>query len=488
MNVIRCSHCGTTNRTGSNFCNRCGTELHSDETDEQRPSSPTAPAELPIEDASGASPAMPPALSDLESSDVELSDVVDDTPPADDTEAIYDPSINLWNSAEFSARRRAVPPPLPPTDPADDWAEDEEEIVPNSTAAIPPRRLITGVQGLLDPLRIASELTERTESPAAVVADPVALQADQLRHIRTLLTQDPVLLDVPLAASRRYATRFHLPWLILLLTLLIGFPILLDLPTPTGTPQQWPGVAEAYAVIDALPADAPVLLLWAYDPATAAELDLVALPLVSHLLARQTQPIIVSQLPGGLAVAQRLFDRAIAGLQTTSTFRLIPGREPYVEAGYLPGGAALLSFAAQDPALALLRHVPDDMAADRLSPLPAAATTRPALTIVVASQAESVQQWLEQGQPVQYSPVLAFTSAGADPVLRPYFASGQLSGLVSGFDGAIAYQQLRPMRLAGAEEGLLGRQLVLQNWGHLGLLFLLLLGNLAALSRGGRHG
>ncbi len=481
MNVIRCSHCGTTNRAGSNFCNRCGTDLRGDETAEQAASSAESPLVSPMDPGIDPADVGPEAMAGA----------------TDEAESVYDPSINLWNSAEFPARDQRTAIPRPPSadpddDPAGAWIDDEDEnAAAGPSSLLIPRRLITGVQGLLEPLRIASELTDRTEPPtqSSLMAEPVTLPADQLRRIRALLTQDPVLLDMPLSSGRQHAVRLHLPWLMLLLSLLVGIPILLDLTTPVGTSQQWPGVAEAHAVIDALPADAAVLVVWAYDPATAAEMDLVALPLASHLLERQTQPVIVSQLPGGLAVAQRLFDRAAIGLQSTSSFRLTPGREPYVEAGYLPGGAALLSLVAQDPSVALLRHAPDVSAADGVAlPLPNAAVTRPALTIVVAAQVEAVQQWLEQGQPGQYSPVLAFTSAGADPMLRPYFASGQLSGLVSGFDGAIAYQQLRTIPLAVAEEALLDRHVVLQNWGHFALLLLLLLGNLAALGRGGRHG
>ena len=31
MSVVRCPHCGTANRAGSNFCNSCGTELRAAE-------------------------------------------------------------------------------------------------------------------------------------------------------------------------------------------------------------------------------------------------------------------------------------------------------------------------------------------------------------------------------------------------------------------------------------------------------------------------
>ena len=35
MSTIRCPHCGTANRAGSNFCNRCGTDLRTDDATEE---------------------------------------------------------------------------------------------------------------------------------------------------------------------------------------------------------------------------------------------------------------------------------------------------------------------------------------------------------------------------------------------------------------------------------------------------------------------
>ena len=456
MSVIHCPHCGTTNRAGSNFCNRCGANLRSEEPQEE--------ANEQLDARSGEVGGGSDALESTAAS-------------ATDNEQRAD--------GDYSD---ATDPRLPPVELSDDaaWAmaAGATESLPRVTMT---RRLVTGIQGLLDPVQIASELSEGMETTASLpsVAPPFAIQAEQLRRMRTLLTDDPVLLDAPVATGQPAPMRLYLPWLILLLTLAIAVPIVLDLLGPVGTPQPWPGVAEAHAVIDALPADATVLVLWDYDAATAAELDLVALPLVSHLLVQGIQPIIVSQLPGGPAVADRLFTRAVAGLRADTTFQFVIERELYVNAGYLPGGAALLSFVAQDPGLALVRHSP---VAPIASPLVDDTVNAPALTIVVAAQAETVQQWLEQGQPQQGRPTLAFTSAGADPILRPYLASGQLSGLVSGFDGAFTYQKLRTVHLAVAEEALLDRQVVLQNWGHFALLFLLLLGNLATWERGGRRG
>lgn len=447
MSVIHCPHCGTTNRAGSNFCNRCGANLQSEEAQDEGSGQPGTAL-----DAAAVS-TIPPV------------EDFDDAP------------------ADIDRHEQGESPRLPPAELPD--AEGAASAEPPSLYAN-TRRLVMGIQGLLDPVQIASELSEGTETTASLlsVTPPLTIQAEQLRRIRSLLTEDPVLLDAALTPGQPTALRLHFPWLILFLTVAIAVPILLDLFGPVGTPPSWPGVAEAYAVIDALPADTTVLLLWEYDAATAAELDLVALPLVSHLLTRQIQPLIVSQLPGGPATADRLFTRAVTGLRADTTFHFTVDRELYVNAGYLPGGAALLSFVAQDPNRALVRHSP---VAPIVAPL-ASGTAAPALTLVVAAQAEAVQQWLEQGQPLQERPTVAFTSAGADPILRPYLASGQLSGLVSGFDGAFTYQKLRTIHLAVTDETLLNQQVILQNWGHFALLLLLLLGNVAAWGRGGRRG
>jgi len=447
MNVMHCPHCGTTNRVGSNFCNRCGVNLNSDERTVGATSSPSPIAPLP-------------------------------------TSRTRQPDVGKWPDAEPNEAGERAEFPVEEEQAANAPANNSPSSV--SPTATTTRRLVAGIEGLLDPLQIANEGSDQPETLALpVTAEPFAMSMEQVRRIRGLLTNDPVLLDRPGTVNYQPPNRLHLPWLMILLTLAVALPILLDLFGPIGAPVQWPGVAEAHTLIDTLPADTTALVIWAYDAATAGEMDLLALPLVSHLLARGIQPMVVSQLPGGPAMAQRLFDRATAGLLADDGVQLPADRALAIQAGYLPGGAALLSWVAQDPATALTRHVPAS-ATDFLRT--DVALARPALTIVVAAQAEAVQQWLEQGQPLQYTPTLAFTSAGADPILRPYLASGQLSGLVSGFDGAFAYQQLRTIKLAVAEEALLNRHLALQNWGHFAVLLLLLLGNLAAWGRGGTRG
>jgi hypothetical protein len=96
--------------------------------------------------------------------------------------------------------------------------------------------------------------------------------------------------------------------------------------------------------------------------------------------------------------------------------------------------------------------------------------------------------WLEQVAPRNKAPVVAVTGAGADPLLRPYWESRQLAGLVSGFDGAASYTTLlakslpfNPPQLAALQSQLVGENIAL-----LAFLAIIILGNLAALLGGRR--
>lgn len=484
MSILRCSHCGTANREGSNFCNRCGTALH--EQAEQQP-----------EDLPSTAQALP---TDLEESHAELGEEWSRaTDPQGQSEPDLDreqatravptqPDLPGGPTADAAGvRQRFIPPPsghspagdgrsLSRTAPDDEWPEehvsDDDFLEPEQT--MPTRQLVTGVQGLLDPIRLTGTIDLDALANTGLRGSPhLTIPADQLRRIRTLVTEDPVLIEHLRPRALLPPTRFRLPWLIMLLLAAVGLPILLGIEGPTGEARLWSGVTEAHAAINALPADATVHILWAYDPATAGELDLVMRPVAMHLIEQGIQVQIISLLPTGLATARRLWDNTTADLIAANRLPERPDRIDYWEGGFLPGGAPALALVAQAPIAALVGHTPQ--------------ATRPfslessALSIVVAAQAEDVQQWLELVQPTTLTPVVAVTAAGAGPLLRPYLASGQLIGLVSGFDGAANYHTLRNQRATPEETARLRQQLAAQNWGHIALIAILVLGNLSAL-------
>ncbi len=439
MSIVRCPHCGTANRAGSNFCNSCGTELRAAE--ERAADERAAQQHREGEDVA-AEPAPPPAASPDAPRPKESSS----EPPAAPQQP-HDLARQPWLRMEFSGADSA-----PPFDEEDDSARA-------ATA-----RLAPGIQGLLAPVRITVR-NVADEQPAARPRSP-DIPAEQTRLVRRRMGSSPILDRAEQLRSQPGQTNLRLPWLFLALGLAILLPALLALPLPKGAPATWPGVEEAFDVVQGLPAQANVLVYWAYDPAAAGELDEAALSVVEHLLQRRARLSVVSLMPGGPATARRLIERARLEWQRSENLTAAAEITWAIPVQYLPGGAAMLAHVAQNP-----EQVFD---AEQQDP--------PDLAVVFGAQAEDVQHWLEQAAPLNRTPVIAVTSAAADPILRPYWNSGQLSGLVSGFDGAYSYQSLLADRLPRLERSAaLDRQTVLQDWG-LAIFFLaIVLGNLAAM-------
>ncbi len=329
---------------------------------------------------------------------------------------------------------------------------------------------------MLAPIRIATNIAD--DAPVTASHPPLQaeiLAAAELRMIRGLMAEPPELVNYQVRAPQRHARSLRISWIFALVGLAVGLPALLGLAGPQGEPFRWPGVEQAYLGIQAISPNALVVVYWAYDPATAGELDLVMQPVLRHLLERRARLAVVSLVPGGIAGAQRLIAQLRAE-QGTDNLTLAANLGQPITFAYLPGGASVLPLVARDPAQALLENPP--AAGDNLRNRVADA---PALVVAVAAQADDVRHWLEQVQPLERTPVIAVTGAAADPILRPYLDSNQLLGLVSGFDGAAGYLRLLDPFAAPESTPALLRQIVLQNWGHLAFLAAIALGNLAAL-------
>lgn len=282
MNVIRCNHCGTTNRAGSNFCNRCGVDLRSSETD--------APANLIAQPGEDSLPVL-------------LEEQLPAAPTKIDGDSRVTPVMTA--NAKPSAHETATGKTLAPMSAFEDNEDNEDdegdvedaegsrtfsvgdesgEMQAEAGAGLPHRRLVTNLQGLLAPLGVANERADDNEAEVPhLITPPLELRAEQLRRLRLLMTEDPVLLETSTAWILPAPPTLRIVWILILVGLAVTLPIFLLVNSPVGAAQQWPGVAEAYAAVEALPANSLVYLFWAYDPATAGEMDLVALPLASHL-------------------------------------------------------------------------------------------------------------------------------------------------------------------------------------------------------------
>jgi len=66
-----------------------------------------------------------------------------------------------------------------------------------------------------------------------------------------------------------------------------------------------------------------------------------------------------------------------------------------------------------------------------------------ALVVVLTDSTETGRAWVEQVQPLLGTvPLTIVASAQAGPLLMPYYDSGQIKGLLSGFLGGAMYEQL----------------------------------------------
>lgn len=443
MTITRCPHCGTANREGSNFCNRCGVELRARGRQEgELPSKPKTPEQAAV-----------PAA----------------TPPEEERPAQPSPPDNVatdrqpWLRVDFSSEEDAPP------------FEEEEEAPLGGLSALAP-----GVRGLLTPVRVAVHGDEADSEQSTNDAETTDSQVDLWRRVRTRMASPPLLAGLALSGSRPPLPDLQIRWLFLILALAVTVPALFKFAWPSGSATQWPGVEEAFLAIDGLPVNATVLIYWAYDPSTAGELDLEALPVTEHLFQQRARISIVTQLPGGPATARRLVERARLVWQRTENLTVAAESTWAIPVVYLPGGASILALVGQNPGAVFVES-------DAMFSPDARATLagQPDLTIVFGAQADDVQHWLEQVQPLSPGPVVAVVAAGADPVVRPYLDSGQLAGLVSGFDGAYNYQRLLDEQAGRAGSGWLDMQLVLQDWGQFVFFLAIVLGNFAAvLSRG----
>ncbi len=200
-------------------------------------------------------------------------------------------------------------------------------------------------------------------------------------------------------------------------------------PFPAAVPTE---SLQAVQAVESVPAGAPVLVVFDYQPATVAEMEASASSLLDHLLLLQHPQIaVLSTSPTGAALADRFMSSTLAERQ----YRV--GTQ-YVNLGYLPGGLAGVREFAQSPAMAI------PLGESQVQVWSSAVLQRVrtlsdfAALIVLTDSAESGRVWIEQTAGLRGGgPMILVASAQAGPMLLPYVDSGQVNGLITGLYGAV---------------------------------------------------
>ncbi len=177
---------------------------------------------------------------------------------------------------------------------------------------------------------------------------------------------------------------------------------------PLAHPRTPSAVEGLHNAIQDISAGTPVLIAFEYGPVESDELDVIAQPILAHLLAQQAHIMVAATQPEGLAMAGGLVN--------------VAPEDSY----YRPGGATGV--------------------AQMLQAVEARTGARPGLILVLTAQPTPLRWWIEQTRALYADatpPIIAGLSASLEPIASPYLDAGQLDGTVSGLSGATTYETAR---------------------------------------------
>jgi len=281
--------------------------------------------------------------------------------------------------------------------------------------------LLEGLRGVLAPTSAieavaAREIKRSVRRALPTKASEVSLARAQL--LQGLLAQ-PAQAPQPQARKRGASVGERAQrWLVTVVLLVAVVGILasptigLNIPTLTQ-PITSSGATRLYNTVQGVSTGNTVLVAFEYGPAEANELNLVAEPILQHLLDQGAHISIVSTRPEGLAMGTGLLSHIKAP------------EEQYTRDDYRPGDATGV--------LQLLTG----------------ADTYPKLILVLTAQPGPLRWWVEQSQlqarGTGTPSIVAGLSAALEPSASPYLdaSAGQLGGAISGLSGAAAYETLR---------------------------------------------
>ncbi len=436
--MIECPNCGFENPTSRAFCAICGERLP------QQVAAPDAlPPEPLVAEASEAA-AGEKAVAEVEwllgegepppaAAATDLPPPEPDAPPAQAGNSF----LPAWLQGMAPEPEPVAVPPSDWTDALDfsglpDWSPDSIQEEPPLTQTIERARapepdraptfstevgagLLAGVQGLI-PQRPALQLRPGTVPfPQGPEPAPDGEAADLFARIAGgAVTPEAVALP---KAAPRGASLSHL-----LLLLAAVVPLLLQLVPGVnaaifGAPPPLRSAAAYAATVEALPAEATVLLAFDYEGGMRDEVEPGVVATMKHLRAlgtamaaspRTFNLVAVSLSPQGSALAERVWAESASPTLTWTNLGFLPGGPIALRTLLAPGGTSL-----------------NDVS----------------LLVVFGNETADVQRWIEQvGSQLPGLPVLAVAPAAAETALMPYLASGQLDGLLAGVPGAATYE------------------------------------------------
>ncbi|MCB0103121.1 MAG: hypothetical protein KDD74_13830 [Anaerolineales bacterium] len=258
-------------------------------------------------------------------------------------------------------------------------------------------------------------------------------QAGILEQILAAETSPVTLASENVMRSSRIL-RFGLAFVMVVSVFLFAFMGTQIFSMPVGVPNE---LKTAVSIVQSIPPDAPVLVIFDYDPSRAGEMEVAATPLFDHMMIlNHPRLTFISTNEYGSVLAERFISGPLAG-------RGYQSGVTYLNLGYLSGGHMGIRSFAQNPAQTITFDTSNQFAWTQPPLQGVTALNQFAAMILVTDDAEAARAWVEQTQELRgATPFLVVSSAQAAPMIQPYFESNQVQGMVSGlYGGAIVERQ-----------------------------------------------
>jgi hypothetical protein len=360
----------------------------------------------------------------------EMPDWLSNTPDAPATDAV--PPV--VNSAETISAGE-LPSWVQAMRPVESSVAQSQSTGSSTDQTMEARGALAGLQGVLPSVPgYAPSSKPKAYSILLQATDEQKSHAHLLEQILSAETEpQPIASFLPLAASRTLrwfiaaAVFVALTTVISLHTQLFTMPVL-----SMNSPNEIKGALD---VAQNVPEGAPILVVMDYQPSHAAELEAAAAPMLDQMdLLRHPKLVFVSTHEMGVVLTERLV--SLPALRDR-----YQGEGQFTNLGYLPGGELGIRAFVQNP----LQAMPFDVF-QRPSPLQPVSVAQFVAVIVLTDNADSGRIWIEQASaataPLPFpAPVVLITSAQAGPMIQPYYASGQVKGIVNGLYGAAIFEQ-----------------------------------------------
>lgn len=324
----------------------------------------------------------------------------------------------------------------------------EIEIEPEEVQAVESAGPLAGLRGVLmaEPVvampRISSMISGQLE-----ITERQYAQAELLHR---LVEEEEKEIALPAVKGRSLPILRWVISLILLIALILpgsferlGFP---GFSIPAVVPRE---LEPLIGLVESLPADKPALVVFDFAPGYSGELDTVASAMLMHFLNRTVPIVTISTHPSGPPLAERLL------LEISADSPLINGAH-YLHLGYLSGGPTAVQLFAIAPRDAILTGflLPEGLDRSSVWQSPLVSNVQRlsdfSAVVVITAGTETARNWAEQTHPwIEETPLIMVLSAGAEPLVRPYFemTDQKVDGILTGLPSALAYQQMNRQTL-----------------------------------------